>query len=194
MWIEVFKTGTHVASNGKTFNITLGDLDRIISQYNPFYHEAPVVIGHPKHDAPAFGWVEALKREGSTLFAKLKDLVPEFLDMVKRGLYKKRSIALYPDFSLRHVGFLGGMVPAVKGLANIKFRQGGDFMKFSTKIDTGKSAGEILDEKIRDLLNNPPRVDHLGRALQGELTFSEAMSIVCRQNPELTRQYQKELS
>ncbi len=130
MLIEIFKTGTHTDSNGNTRTWTEKDLDAIIAQYNPQEHEAPVVIGHPKDNAPAFGWVEGLQRKGSVLYAKLKDLVPEFVDMVKKGMYKKRSISLYPDMTLRHVGFLGAVPPSVKGLADIKFAKQDEFMSY----------------------------------------------------------------
>lgn len=121
-WIAIFRTGTHTDSDGRTKIWTEEDLDKIVAQYNPEVHEAPVVIGHPKTDAPAWGWVEALKREGQVLYAKLKDLAPEFVEMVRRGLFKKRSVSLdLETLALRHIGFLGAMPPAVEGLPNIAF-------------------------------------------------------------------------
>lgn len=135
MWIPIFRTGTWTDSSGNTRTWTEEDLDRIVERYNPQEHEAPVVIGHPKDNAPAWGWVEALKRDGEVLYAKLKQLVPEFVDMVKRGLFKKRSISLYPDLTLRHIGFLGAMPPAVKGLPDVAFRQGGDEMTIELAED-----------------------------------------------------------
>src|SRR3990167_3692661 len=119
--IEIFKTGKHTDSNGNTREWTEDDLSKIVNSYNPQVHEAPVVIGHPKDNAPAFGWVETLKKEGGVLYAQVKDLVPEFVDTVRKGLYKKRSISLYPDMSLRHIGFLGAVPPAVKGLGDVAF-------------------------------------------------------------------------
>ena len=124
-WIAVFKAGTHTDSNGNVRTWTEADLDAIVKKYNHKEHEAPVVIGHPKDNAPAYGWVERLERKGSVLYAKLKDLVPEFVDMVKRGLFKKRSISLYPDMTLRHIGFLGAMPPAIKGLPDFAFGDDG---------------------------------------------------------------------
>ncbi len=124
MWIEVFKTGTWTDSAGNTRTWKEEDLDKIATRYNPAEHEAPVVVGHPKDNAPAYGWVEALKREGNVLKAKLKQLVPEFVEMVKKGMFKKRSISLYPDLKLRHIGFLGAQPPAVKGLADVQFGEG----------------------------------------------------------------------
>lgn len=121
--IEIFKTGSHTDSAGNTRTWTEEDLDAIQRKYNPAEHEAPVVIGHPENNAPAFGWVEGLERKGGVLYARLKDLVPEFVEAVKKGLFKKRSISLYPDMTLRHVGFLGAIPPAVKGLADVAFSE-----------------------------------------------------------------------
>ena len=53
--------------------------------------------------------------------AKAKQVVPEFTEALKNGLYKKRSISLDKEGKLRHVGFLGAAAPAVKGLADIQF-------------------------------------------------------------------------
>ena len=122
-WIAVFRTGRHTDSAGNTKDWTEKELDHIANAYNPAEHEAPIVIGHPKTDDPAYGWVAGLKREGETLYAKFKQLVPEFVDMVKRGLFSKRSIAVYPDLTLKHIGFLGAAAPAVKGLPNVKFER-----------------------------------------------------------------------
>ncbi len=47
------------------------------------------------------------------------------LEDYQEGRYKKVSIALYPDLSLRHVGFLGAQPPAVKGLAQAAFADAG---------------------------------------------------------------------
>lgn len=121
MRFEIFKTGRHTDGAGNTREWTEDDLSKIANSYNPQVHEAPVVIGHPKDNAPAYGWVSALKKKGGVLYATFKDLVPEFVDAVKKGLYKKRSISLYPDMSLRHIGFLGAVPPAIKGLKDVNF-------------------------------------------------------------------------
>jgi hypothetical protein len=120
-WFEIFKTGTHTDSAGNTKDWTEKDIAEIVASYNPELHEAPIVIGHPDHDSPAYGWIEALKIEGDKLLAKPKQLVDQFKDWISKGLYKKVSIALYPDLGLRHVGFLGGTPPAIKGLKQAAF-------------------------------------------------------------------------
>jgi hypothetical protein len=148
MWTEIFKAGLHTDSAGNERQWDRSDLDSIAAQYDPKEHEAPVVIGHPKDNSPAYGWVEALQRQGESLWAKLK-LVPEFLEMVKNGLYKKRSIALYPGLQLRHVGFLGAMPPAVKGLKDIQFGDEENVIWIEEPLITEKTFSE---EDVRSLI------------------------------------------
>lgn len=119
-WFEIFRAGKQTDSKGSTREWTIEDLDKIVSSYEPLKHEAPAVIGHPKTDAPAYGWVESVKRVGNTLMAKLKQIEPSFAKMVAEGRFKKRSISLYPDLKLRHIGFLGAAAPAVQGLKDFK--------------------------------------------------------------------------
>jgi hypothetical protein len=131
--IEIFAAGTHTSSNGVTLNISNSDLDAIARSYSPQTFEAPAVVGHPRDNSPAYGWVESVRREGGKLLAKLAQVDPEFEESVKAGRYKKISASFYsPDSSanpkpgnyyLRHVGFLGGMAPAVKGLKSVAFAE-----------------------------------------------------------------------
>ena len=126
--IEVFRTGTHTDSNGDTQEWTQDDVDTIAKTYNERLKadpavEAPIVKGHPETDDPALGWVKGLHVVGDTLKAKIS-LVKEFAKEVKDELYKKVSIALYPDMMLRHIGFLGAVQPAVKNLEPVKFAEG----------------------------------------------------------------------
>ena len=119
-WIQIFKTGNHISSNGKGKTWTRADLDKMVDRYHPADHEAPAVIGHPKNNAPAFGWLEKVKRSGDILLGKFKQVAPEFSEMLKAGRFKKRSISVYPDGTIRHVGFLGAQPPAVKGLRDFQ--------------------------------------------------------------------------
>ena len=119
-WIEIFAGGKQIDSNGIEH-----DGDTIIAQaietFKPSYHEPPLVAGHPVDNSPAFGWVSGLKKTGNSLFAKFSQVVPEFSKACETGMFKKRSASFYPDGRLRHVGFLGAMPPAVKGLADLSF-------------------------------------------------------------------------
>lgn len=120
-WIQIFRTGTHTDSRGRKMKWTERDLDRIATSYDPERREAPIVVGHPKANAPAWGWVAALRRRGQVLEARFRQVAPAFRKAVREGRYKKRSISLYPDRTLRHVGWLGGMPPAIEGMADVKF-------------------------------------------------------------------------
>lgn len=120
-WFEIFKAGTHTDSSGNTREWSLEDIEEIASSYNPGERMAPIVIGHPEMDSPAYGWIDALKVEGEKLLARPGQIVDQFREWVRQGLYKKVSIALYPDLTLRHVGFLGAAPPSIKGLKEAAF-------------------------------------------------------------------------
>ncbi len=123
-WIEIFEGGKQTDSSGREHD---GDdlIDKAVASFDSGRHEPPLVVGHPVDNSPAFGWVEGVKttvKNGKKmLLAKFKQVVPEFAALAEQGLYKKRSAAFYADGRLRHVGFLGGAAPAVKGLADIGF-------------------------------------------------------------------------
>ncbi len=133
IWKEVFKAGLHTDAGGNEKDWTIEDLDTIAAKYNNQLpdekHEAPVVIGHPVNNSPAYAWVEQLKRDGERLLAKFNQLDPEFEQLIRDGKYKKVSIALYPDMMLRHVGYLGAVPPAVKGLKDTNFNSDEAFVE-----------------------------------------------------------------
>lgn len=147
--VEILRTGAHTAGNGLKITLTTEDLDRIAGSYAPDFHEAPVVIGHPKDDEPAYGWVKSLSRRGDRLLGVL-DLAREFVVVLQKGLFKKRSVSLYPDLDgkglyLRHVGFLGAVPPAIKALADIRLKDGAESLLFEFK------AGGIEPMSWKDL-------------------------------------------
>ena len=129
--IEIFKAGKRTDANGVEVEITTDDLQQAVDAYNINFHESPAVIGHPKHNAPAYGWVKRLELDGDVLKAEFDQIDPEFAEMVEKGRFKKISSSFYlanspnnpcpGNLYLRHVGFLGAMPPAVKGLRNPEF-------------------------------------------------------------------------
>ncbi len=129
---EIFRTGTHTSLNGQTKDFSETDLDTIASSYDPQQHEAPIVIGHPETNAPAYGWIEKIKRVGDRLIAFPKQVSNEFAELVKTGAFKKRSISITPDLQLNHVGFLGAAAPAVKGLKDVEFAENPDELEFAS--------------------------------------------------------------
>jgi len=88
---------------------------------------------------------------------------------------------------LRHVGFLGAMPPAIKGLADLKFTEGGETMTFEFNENT--DPGEFLHQKVIELLNNPPEFSEEGTKIGSSITYSEAFTIVQKRYPEITQKY-----
>lgn len=136
-WFDVFRCGTHMDHSGTLRTITESDIDRAIKGYRR--DSAPIVVGHPTLNAPAFGWVEAFRRVGPTVQARCSQVAAEFADLVERGLYKNRSLSFNSDGSFRHVGFLGAAAPAVKGLEEIHFAQKGDYIT----VDLSESGAAV---------------------------------------------------
>lgn len=131
--IQIFKPGTHTAMSGAVLNFTEADMAAAAAAYDPAKHEAPIVVGHPRHDAPAYGWVQSLNFADGTLAATPDQVDTAFAEMVDAGRFKKVSASFYtPDspqnpvpgaYYLRHVGFLGAQPPAVKGLRTPEFAE-----------------------------------------------------------------------
>jgi hypothetical protein len=136
MWIEIFRSGLHKDSAGRSHEYSADDIEQIAAKYNTALDDdeskiAPLVKGHPESNEPAYGWVERLGRRGDKLYAKMKELSPEIVKNVRDGMFKKISIALYPDLMLRHVGLLGAVPPAVKGMRNVELGDAEDFREFA---------------------------------------------------------------
>lgn len=131
--INIFKTGTHTSSNGTTLDFSEDKLQGSAESYSPSVHEAPIVIGHPKDNGPAYGWVKSMEFSEGSLDAIPDQVNEDFAEMVKKGSFKKVSASFYlPDapnnpspgnLYLRHVGFLGAQPPAIKGLSAVDFSE-----------------------------------------------------------------------
>ncbi len=158
MKLEIFKVGKHTSSNGTTKEYSLEDLNSIISNHS---EPTPIVVGHPQTNSPAFGWIKNLFIQGESLFAEATDLVPEFLDLVKQKIYKNRSVSLKQNedgtLSLNHVGFLGGVLPAVKGLQelNLNADDSASF-EFSLAIELDEETEETTTVPVAPVVPTEP--------------------------------------
>ncbi|ECC9293025.1 TPA: peptidase [Salmonella enterica] len=131
--IHIFRAGTHTDMHGRRINFSDADLNEIAQNYNPALHEAPIVVGHPKTDAPSYAWVSGIKKDRDGLKAEPRDIDPQFAELVKNRRYSKVSASFYcPEspgnptpgkYYLRHVGFLGAQPPAIKGLKQVSFAE-----------------------------------------------------------------------
>lgn len=128
--LPVMAPGIHTAMDGRKITVTLDDCVDMASQYDPTLCEAPFVIGHPKLSAPAYGWAKRFEVRDGMLWAEPKQVNPGFAEAFNAGAIKKRSLAFWLPNSPgnpkpghcypRHVGFLGAMQPAVKGLPDVQ--------------------------------------------------------------------------
>ncbi len=170
-WVDGTPIGRHVDSDGDEVLIDLAFLEAVVTNFEntKHLHQPPAVIGHPKSDAPAFGYVTALRVKDGRLERQFSEVNPEFEEIVKTGAYKKRSDAFYLDSrtapgglvpALRHVGFLGAQPPAIKGIADIHFSEEGRTVdvEVDTAINFSEEENEmdekILDKKIGEGISN----------------------------------------
>lgn len=158
--IEIFRAGDY----GEKGTYNEKEISQIAEDYDPAVHEAPVTIDHAQ-SGPAFGWVEKVYKNGNMLIARLRNLNEKFVDLVKNGSFKKRSIELYKKLEatgrpyLRALSFLGAKPPEVKGLADITFSEPAEFI--SLDFSEGNSQIDYTDIKntIESLLEEKKRVE-----------------------------------
>lgn len=156
--IQIFKPGKRTAMSGVTLDFSDADLQATAAAYDPAKHEAPLVVGHPKHDDPAYGWTASLAYADGALEAMPSQVNADFADMVDAGAFKKVSASFYlPDapnnpvpgvYYLRHIGFLGAQAPAVKGLRNPEFADAEEGVVEFAEWDDVDNAG--LWRSLRD--------------------------------------------
>lgn len=162
--LAIFRAGRHTAVDGRQLDFSATDLATIAAGYDAANDGAPLVVGHPQLDAPAYGWVKGLKVEDGVLYAEPDQVDAQFAEMVNAGRFKKISASLYlPDspgnpkpgqLYLRHVGFLGAAAPAVKGLKAASFGEGDSL---------------TIEFAVAPMSGFGPRVANLFRALRAHL-------------------------
>ena len=170
MQYEIFRAGKRKDAHGVDVNITVQDLQAAAQAYNANFHEAPLVIGHPTTNAPAFGWVEKLSVNGDVLTADFKQVDDNLVDLVRQGRYKKVSASFYPpthpsnpvqgSWYLRHVGFLGAAAPAVKGLSAINFTDDeADVVEFSEDVSYTQHTMARFLRRLREWIVSKHGID-----------------------------------
>jgi hypothetical protein len=170
--IDIFRVGNFSDMSGGQHQVTETTLQDIAASYDRDLHPAPIVIGHPHTDAPAFGWAERIYVENGTLKAMLEETAPEFVETVKAGRYKKVSVSLFmPGMDsnpkpgqvyLKHIGFLGAASPAVPGLKPVKFSDlsGGivleqdnpAFAEFATRDELARLRRQVREQEVEKLV------------------------------------------
>lgn len=157
-WIEVFRAGNHVAADGRPISFSRTDLDQMVA--NHATGAAPAVLGHPKHNDPAYAWTAELKRDGDSLFARFQDINPQFEAGVESGAYRNRSVSVFKDqqrgWRVRHVGWLGAVAPAIDGLRPVEFADGQEYFEFAApgvfQLGWGLESAARLFRGVREWL------------------------------------------
>lgn len=159
MKVAILKPGTFTGStlDGKpaTRTYTEEECKRMVTLYNEQPEserkEAPLTLGHPKDNGPAFGWVDRLEYAGGHVWAHMKKLHENFTEWIEKGHYGPVSPSIRSDGSLRHVAALGATPPAIPGLPSWVFGEADEdafAVDFSADYRVGGIAGIL--RRIRE--------------------------------------------
>lgn len=181
--IHLITAGRHAPNAGGSVDLSADTLKGIAAAYSAELHEAPIVVGHPKADAPAYGWIAGLEARDDGLWGEPHQVDPAFAELVEKGRFKKLSISLYrPEhpnnpkpgaWYLRHVGFLGAQPPAVKGLKAVEFADGDDDI-LTVEFADGWSIGWLFSDiasmlrGFRDYVVGAAGVEQADKLLPGD--------------------------
>lgn len=134
--IRIARIGTFTSNEGVQVSFGAAELAAAAAAYDPQDDPAPLVVGHPRLDDPAYGWVSGLAVQDGELVATPDKVEPSFAEMVREGRFSKVSARFYPPthpsnpkpgaWYLKHVGFLGAHAPGIKGLGTVQFAAGED--------------------------------------------------------------------
>lgn len=124
--LHLARIGTFTDMHGQDVSLTPELLEQLAASYDPALYKAPLVIGHPKTNSPAFGWLETLEAKPEGLFGAPINVDPAFAEAVTSGRYPQRSLSFWPAGHpgsptpgkpyVRHLGVLGAVPPAIPGL------------------------------------------------------------------------------
>ena len=175
-WREIFRAGDY----GDKGVYTAADLDAMAANFNE-EDQVPIVVGHPKTDSPAWGWISGLRRIGDTLQAREGWIHPAFEKARRERLFKNRSVRITQTKrgpKLLHLGWLGAAMPEVEGLSGAVFsRVEEDFE--GTEINfalahRGPEAASInqekdMDEQVKEEKKENTEMDEMLAALEARI-------------------------
>lgn len=180
--IEIFRAGRHIDDQGVAHIFSEADVDGMAASYNPALREAPLTVGHPKDNLPAYGWVKAVARNADGVLAITPHNVePQFAEMVAARRFPKRSASFYPpqapnnptpgQWYLRHVAFLGAQPPAIAGLKDIQFSEddAGGAVSFSEPVPADAPPVRAAAAITADPVITTQEPDDMSKTLQEQL-------------------------
>lgn len=165
-WHDVFFAGDHTDNQGKTRSYSRADLQQVVDNFAP--NKAPLVIGHPKTNAPALGWVTGVRlTDDDRLEVTADNVNVDFAKAVAAKSFPNRSISLErtdKGLSLRHIGYLGAVEPALEGLGwqfngadsnpteTVEFSaEPNETIEFSMEIEQQRSVLDMFSD-LRDFI------------------------------------------
>lgn len=178
--IEIFRPGRHMDDSGVVHAFGEADVDGMVASYSPGLREAPLTVGHPASNLPAYGWVKGLhKTPGGALAMTAHQVEPQFAEMVEAGRFKKRSASFYPPqapnnptpgkWYLRHVAFLGAQPPAIAGLKDIQFAEG----DAEGAVSFSESAATLTPPNLDPNQPNHQEPDDMSKELEEKLAKAQ---------------------
>jgi len=124
--LHLARVGSFTDMHGQAVEVTADLLAQLAASYDPAVHRAPLVIGHPQTNSPAFGWLERVTATDAGLFGTPTQVDPAFAAAVRDARYPNRSLSFWPAGHpgspvpgqpyIRHLGVLGATAPAIPGL------------------------------------------------------------------------------
>ena len=124
--LHLARPGQFTDMHGQAVDLSPDLLAQLAASYDPAIYQAPLVIGHPKTNSPAFGHLAKLELTPEGLFGVPIEVDPAFADAVNSGKYPQRSLSFWPADHpssptpgqpyIRHLGVLGAVPPAIPGL------------------------------------------------------------------------------
>lgn len=185
--IQIFRTGKHVDARGNGVEVDERLLLSVALSYDPDKRSAPLVLGHPENDRPAYGKVLGLVAQDQALFA-IANVSEALLGLVRANHYKHVSASFMTPGApgnpkpashyLKHVGFLGAVAPAVKGMQALDFSAddfSGGVVSFADCETYHHDTRRLeLIQIARDIHRANPRIPlaHAGMAAQNALALA----------------------
>lgn len=157
---DVMRTGIF-----NDINIKESDLKELAEAYNVSVNKAPIVIGHPRDNNPAYGLIDSLKVVGNKLKATTKNISDDLVKAIKEKKFNEVSLSIYERnaqsnptkgrLNLRHCGVFGAKRVAVSNLdpLHMSFSElpeikDGD--TFETKIDFNFEENVPMKEQVKN--------------------------------------------
>ena len=134
--IEVLRPGAFIDVNGQRVTVDIAAMHEMAETYAPASFSAPLVVGHPRTDDPAYGQITNPRVIGDRLVVDAVEVDPQFADAVNAKRFTSVSLSFYRPgdrgnpragkHMIKHVGLLGAVRPAVTGLKSIPAFADGD--------------------------------------------------------------------